>query len=110
MAEFQLERLTLDDDRALHGLSSGLDKGQIAIHVHGTWGNFYENTIATAFADLYASFGYGFATVNVPGHDSESTSEVFEESLQALALWAHHLAPTGNILWQAHSLGALKVV
>jgi pimeloyl-ACP methyl ester carboxylesterase len=109
MHNFNLSQIDFDG-RPLHGLSSGLDRGRIVIHVHGTWGNFYENQIATAFAQHYETLGYGFATVNIPGHDAESQQESFGESLPALSQWANHLLPRGEIVWQGHSLGALKIM
>jgi pimeloyl-ACP methyl ester carboxylesterase len=107
--QWQLARLDRPSG-ALHGLTTGSDESSMAIHFHGTWGNFYENAIATAFAPIYAHHGYAFSTVNLPGHDGESMTEKFEDSLDAISDWIAHLAQDRNVVIQAHSLGALKTM
>jgi hypothetical protein len=94
----------------LHGLVSDNDRELLAIHVHGTWGNFYANTITTAFVPTYASIGADWATVNVPGHDEESTTEVFDDSIPALLAWIDELSRGRDLIFQGHSLGAAKVM
>ncbi len=94
----------------LHGLRSGTVPS-CAIHIHGTWGNFYENPFALQLSDTYQRTGWSYASVNNIGHDGGSIEEDFEESLPEIADWVNYLSP-GNepIILQGHSLGALKIL
>lgn len=97
-------------NRLIHGLvTPGAIDTPIAIHLHGTGGNFYSNRIATAFAELYMRFGYRFATVNLPGFDSEYRTENITDYGPALDAWLTRIS-TGEYLLQGHSLGALKTI
>lgn len=97
-------------DRRLHGLvTCGATDSPIAVHLHGTGGNFYANKIATAFAPVYREFGYRFATINLPGYDSEYRTENYADYGPALDSWLKRLS-TGDYLLQGHSLGALKAL
>jgi pimeloyl-ACP methyl ester carboxylesterase len=94
-----------------HGLSSG-EGSFVALHFHGTWGNFYENPFALGLAATYNATGLMYASVNIPGHDGESIAEDFDDSLEAISAWVEHFLPTseGRLLIQGHSLGSLKVL
>jgi pimeloyl-ACP methyl ester carboxylesterase len=108
--KFELVRATTPMGE-YQGLLHKVDAKRIAIHVHGTWGNFYENSIATSMAGAYARRGISFASINIPGRDYESVHEHFAASHQVLEAWVDRLAPNlDELIWQGHSLGALKVV
>lgn len=94
----------------LHGFVVG-DTGPLAVHLHGTWGNFYENAFVTAVARGYRERGWRYASVNLPSHDGGSVKEQPADSLDALARWVETLAPEGGpLVLQGHSLGALKAI
>lgn len=108
----KFELRTLDTPRGTyHGLYHPVVRDKLAIHVHGTWGNFYENPIATWMAQAYADSGYSFASVNVPGKDFESVHEDLASSSGVMSAWVGALAPdVKSLIWQGHSLGSLKIV
>jgi pimeloyl-ACP methyl ester carboxylesterase len=93
-----------------HGLSTG-QSAPLCLHVHGTWGNFYENPFVFQLTDTYVAAGYSYASTNNPGHDGGSMHEDFDASLPVLYEWISHLSPqAGELVLQGHSLGALKVM
>ncbi|WP_433314989.1 alpha/beta hydrolase [Micromonospora chersina] len=80
------------------------------MHIHGTWGNFYENAFIHALATVYSENGYSFATVNVPGHDYESVHEHLDDFYPAINEWLKVLnANEAPLILQGHSLGAVKI-
>lgn len=94
----------------LHGMQIGAE-GDLALHFHGTWGNFYENPFVTALAQTYGDCGWRYASVNLPSHDGGSIDEELSDSLDAIQAWIERLArPGSKIIVQAHSLGAIKVI
>lgn len=98
------------DELLLHGVESAEGSG-LALHVHGTWGNFYENPFVFSLSTVYLSHGIRYATVNNPGHDAGSMTERFDDSLIAIEGWIKKLdRGDGAIILQGHSLGALKVL
>jgi alpha-beta hydrolase superfamily lysophospholipase len=107
----QYEFLTLQaGSSALHGLKTG-HAPRCVIHIHGTWGNFYENPFALQLSDTYVNAGWSYATVNNQGHDGGSITEEFGASLPEIAAWANRLAPNQEpLILQGHSLGALKIL
>jgi pimeloyl-ACP methyl ester carboxylesterase len=107
MNEWSLERLK---DPALQGLSTGTGHRR-ALHVHGSWGNFYENTIATDTAAAYIANGWNYATVNTVGHDAGTIAEDLS-SVADIQAWMDYFASKGTRDWvlQGHSLGALKII
>lgn len=110
MTTYRFETLTRPAEH-LHGVSAG-DADKLAIHVHGTWGNFYENPFALGIAPSYLSAGYRYASINTPGHDGGSIDEDFDESIQAVGDWVDALKRPGDsrLILQGHSLGALKLM
>lgn len=99
-------------DSDLHGLwAENPGREGVAVHIHGTWGNFYGNPFIVKTADLYTSSPLGgFLTANFPGHDETAVFERWEDFTPALDLWLENVAPTGPVLLQGHSLGALKAI
>lgn len=106
---FNLHRISVGN-QVLHGIATEGDvNSPIAIHLHGTGGNFYFNAIATQLADTYRENGYRFASVNLPAYDADYRTEDFSAYRQALDAWLAHLS-SGEYLLQGHSLGALKAL
>lgn len=106
---FNLHRISVGN-QVLHGIATEGDlSSPIAIHLHGTGGNFYFNAIATQLADTYRETGYRFASVNLPAYDADYRTEEFSAYRTALDAWLAHLS-TGEYLLQGHSLGALKAL
>jgi len=98
------------EDCLLHGVQSVAGKG-LALHVHGTWGNFYENPFVFSLSEVYLRRGMRYASVNNPGHDGGSITERFDDSLVAISSWIEQLDQgEGSVILQGHSLGALKVL
>jgi hypothetical protein len=97
-------------DGSLHGLTAG-NEPRLAIHIHGTWGNFYENPFALGLSDTYTAAGWSYASVNNRGHDGGSVEERYDASLPEIAAWVDKLAPDDRpVILQGHSLGALKIL
>jgi pimeloyl-ACP methyl ester carboxylesterase len=109
MAKFDLVHIASEDE-TLHGLATQHGDDGLVVHLHGSWGNFYENAIATDLTDAYSSYGFRFAAVNDRGHDYGTVHEDLDVSLSDLPRWIDYLAPKGPIILQAHSLGALKAM
>ena len=108
MTDWRVERLS---EPALQGLSTG-DLERRAIHIHGSWGNFYENPIALETQAAYSSRGYGYASVNTLGHDAGTIDEDISASTSDILAWVEYFNARGTNEWilQGHSLGALKIV
>lgn len=97
--------------QTLHGLRSVTSEGApTAIHVHGTWGNFYANPFIVPLAATYAKNGLNYITANFPGHDETAQTENFGDFENALHGLVEKFAPRGGLLLQGHSLGALKIL
>ncbi|MFD3723380.1 alpha/beta fold hydrolase [Streptomyces sp. NPDC058674] len=107
----QFELVTVPfGDGLLHGMAHG-SGDVVALHLHGTWGNFYENPFVAALAPVYADRGIRYAAVNLPSHDGGSIAESMSDSISALEAWVAELAPPGaTVILQGHSLGALKII
>jgi pimeloyl-ACP methyl ester carboxylesterase len=103
--------LTLQTESgSLHGLQAAHGP-RYGIHVHGTWGNFYENPFALGLTRTYADIGWSYASVNNSGHDGGSILEKFDDSLPEISAWIKRLCPNGEpVVIQGHSLGALKIM
>jgi pimeloyl-ACP methyl ester carboxylesterase len=108
MAYFRLETINVNG-RDLHGITTA-GSDSLAIHVHGTWGNFYGNPFINATADLYNRLGYAFLSANFPGHDETAVSENFDDFTPALDAWVDTMDTNASIILQGHSLGALKIL
>ncbi len=95
----------------LHGVSTNLENAHgTVVYVHGTGGNYHEHSFIDASADLYTNSGRNFLAVNVPGHDATAFDESFDDSIAALDGWITQDAPTGPLVLQGHSSGALKML
>lgn len=104
------ELVTVEHDGGnLHGIVTG-SGDKLAIHVHGTWGNFYGNHFVGELAQTYVDRGYRYAALNFPGHDETAISERFEQFPPALSAWLNRLNAPDQFLLQGHSLGALKAL
>jgi pimeloyl-ACP methyl ester carboxylesterase len=106
-----LRHLDLGSAR-LHGIETWPDQPRgLLIHLHGTWGNFYANSLVEEVAKAALSEGWGFASVNLPGHDETAMDESLEDSSTAVTQWIELLNPRGlPVVIQGHSLGALKAI
>lgn len=108
------EFLTLEKNGTLlHGAKSETkqNNNSIAIHIHGSWGNFYENPFALELAGTYNQQGFDYASVNLSGHDGGTINESFADSVEEIIAWSDLLgAGKSNIVLQGHSLGALKLI
>jgi pimeloyl-ACP methyl ester carboxylesterase len=102
--------------------------GRLVLHVHGSYGNFYENLFLDSMAAAYTSAGAAFLTVNTRGHDYYADFKMkragggyderriggflerFEECLLDIKAWIDFAAGEGygSVLLQGHSLGAMK--
>jgi pimeloyl-ACP methyl ester carboxylesterase len=102
--------------------------GRLVLHVHGSYGNFYENLFLDAMAAAYTSTGVAFLTVNTRGHDYYADFKMkragggyderriggflerFEECLLDIKAWIDFASGEGcgSVLLQGHSLGAMK--
>lgn len=101
---------------------------RLVLHIHGSYGNFYENLFLDYLAAAYTASGTAFLTTNNRGHDYYADfwvsrpdgdcdakriggiRERFEESVLDIRAWADFAAAQGfrTILLQGHSLGAMK--
>lgn len=111
MDSTKIELVTLErkGEERLHGACIGNGE-KLALHIHGTGGNFYENTFALGLCGLYNDAGYTYASVNNPGHDVNMTEENFDDSLESVVAWCDQIAPESRIVLQGYSLGALKIM
>lgn len=83
----------------------------IAIHFHGSWGNFYENPFALGLAETYNKLGIDYASVNLSSHDGGTVNEDFAESVEEISAWVEFLTQEDTkVILQGHSLGALKII
>ena len=97
----------------LHGLlshPSASERVGLAIHVHGTWGNFYGNDVVAELGRVYNEHGYSFLAANFSGHDENSIYEEFETFPASLVAWLDAVPVQGRLILQGHSLGALKIL
>jgi pimeloyl-ACP methyl ester carboxylesterase len=82
----------------------------LAVHVHGTAGNFYGNPFVVPTAEFHLAAGRSFLTANFPGHDDTAAFEDFDDFTPALDAWLDGYAGDLPIILQGHSLGALKIL
>lgn len=102
--------LEREGEPTLHGMTAG-QGSSLALHIHGSWGNFYENPFVVELAGSYISTGYQYASINTPGHDYGTINEKFDDSFLAIQSWCEQLTGSDTkILLQGHSLGALKIL
>jgi pimeloyl-ACP methyl ester carboxylesterase len=127
-----IELVTTEDKLILQGMVCRPDEsvanGVTVIHVHGSYGNFYENFFLAPMADACQKLGATFVSINTRGRDyladlksrqpDRYTStriggirEVFQESTKDIAAWVEWARAHGSgaVILQGHSLGAMKV-
>lgn len=106
----RIVHLDRKNERTLEGSVTG-DASRLALHIHGSYGNYWENPFVKKLAPLYVNAGYSYASVNNPGHDDNTTHENFSESFDVIAAWIKQLTEPGEkLILQGHSLGALKII
>jgi pimeloyl-ACP methyl ester carboxylesterase len=101
---------------------------RLVLHIHGSYGNFYENLFLDDVADAYAASGTALLSVNTRGHDYYADFktrrpqggydskriggilEKFSECLLDIRAWIDLAQEQGftTVLLQGHSLGAMK--
>lgn len=101
----------------------------VVIHVHGSYGNFYENFFLDDMAEEFAAHGVSFLSGNTRGRDYYADfkikkpdgydsrriggiREVFSECKLDINAWVKLALSRGfrKIVLQGHSLGAMKVI
>ncbi len=128
----RIDIVTTDDKYILHGMVCRPTQPQPAttwvIHVHGSYGNFYENFFLGPMADAYTKAGIAFVSVNTRGRDYYADfktreegkyssrriggiREVFSECIHDIRPWIQYARENraSRIVLQGHSLGAMKV-
>ena len=126
----ELLKIETRDKLLLHGMFCPGQSNEIAIiHVHGSYGNFYENFFLDEMSENYNKSGISFLSVSTRGRDYYSDfkilkenkyesiriggiREIFQDSVTDIASWIDFLKNKGfkKIILQGHSLGAMKVV
>ena len=101
---------------------------RLALHIHGSYGNFYENLLLDDMADAYTATGTAFLSLNTRGHDYYADFktrlpqggygskriggilEKFGDCLLDIRSWFDSAQSQGfaTVLLQGHSLGAMK--
>ena len=101
---------------------------RLVLHIHGSYGNFYENLFLDSVADAYSTSGTAFLSVNTRGHDYYADFktrlpqggydskriggilEQFGKCLLDVRAWIDFAQGQGftTVLLQGHSLGAMK--
>jgi pimeloyl-ACP methyl ester carboxylesterase len=126
----EIVRTYTEDNLNLQGmLCSALSPThRLVLHIHGSYGNFYENLFLDNMADAYTATGTAFLSVNTRGHDYYADFktrlpqggsgskriggilEKFGECLLDIRAWIDFAQSQGfsTILLQGHSLGAMK--
>src|SRR5215218_2550319 len=130
MMKGNIVRVTAEDGLILQGFIGGGEPNPIAVvHIHGSYGKFFENFFLDNMAAAFESMGVTFASIGTRGRDYyadykikrdekyESVriggiGEVFQESQRDIAAWISFLRDRGtsHFILQGHSLGAMKAV
>ena len=128
----RIETVTTEDKYILHGMvcepEVAAATGTWVVHVHGSYGNFYENFFLTPIADAYMKAGVAFVSINTRGReyyadfktreeDKYSSRriggihEIFRECLRDIRPWIQNAKDPGAklVVLEGHSLGAMKV-
>jgi pimeloyl-ACP methyl ester carboxylesterase len=126
----EIVRTYTEDNLNLQGLlcaPSGQTR-RLVLHVHGSYGNFYENLFLDYMADAYTASGSAFLSVNTRGHDYYADFktqrsqggydskriggilEKFGECLLDIRAWIDFTQDRDftDVILQGHSLGAMK--
>lgn len=97
----------------------------VVIHVHGNYGNFYNNKFLWFMSKTYTSFGIDFLTFNLSAHDGlcegyqngslryvGGAISKYEESILDIDAAIQYVKGLGytRIILQGHSLGCDKVI
>jgi alpha-beta hydrolase superfamily lysophospholipase len=124
--------VTTKDQIILHGIVCIPPNHQVnstcVIHVHGSYGNFYENFFLAPMAHAFNAQGISFIAINTRGRDyladfktleTDKYSsrriggirEVFKNCEHDIRAWVEYARSIGcsKIVLQGHSLGAMKV-
>lgn len=128
----QIVTVTTDDSYILHGMVcvpiSVQPSDLWIIHVHGSYGNFYENFFLSPIAVSYTKAGISFVSINTRGRDYYADlktkgldkysskriggiREVFADCVRDIRPWIRYAQQQGasRVVLQGHSLGAMKV-
>lgn len=77
----RLIKFSSPNGRLLHGLFYEESKNNIAvIHVHGSYGNFYQNDFIPIMAQKYLENNINFLTFNLTGHDGISEGQYIKDN------------------------------
>jgi pimeloyl-ACP methyl ester carboxylesterase len=105
---------TLDnvDLQGLHFRAQGEAGDRVIIHLHGIWGNCYENPFIDHFISAYPQQGFAYMTVNTRFHDGGSLRGKFETCLLDIRAWLDYAQRLGyrSVILQGHSLGTHQAV
>ena len=114
--KYPIVRVKTVDDVELQGMRLGEEVASSAhglvIHLHGIWGNFYENPFIDYFAEFYPRLGFVFLSANTRFHDGGSLTGRFETCLADIQAWLDYAATSGynSVILQGHSLGTMQAV
>jgi pimeloyl-ACP methyl ester carboxylesterase len=126
----EIVRTYTEDNLNLQGVfcTAQSSTHRLVLHIHGSYGNFYENLFLDSTADEYTATGTAFLSVNTRGHDYYADFktklpqgncgskriggilEKFGECLLDIRAWIDFARSQGftTVLLQGHSLGAMK--
>lgn len=120
---FPIVKVTTQDGLVLHGmLSEPKTKSEdILIHIHGSAGNFYQNSFYPFISEMANGINTAFLSTNNRGtgiYDIEKGTkstgaalELFEECLLDIDAWIEFVLSMGykNIILEGHSFGTNKI-
>lgn len=126
----EIARTYTEDNLNLQGVfcTAQSSAHRLVLHIHGSYGNFYENLFLDNMADAYTSSGTALLAVNTRGHDYYADFktrrpeggydsmriggilEKFGDCLLDTRAWMDFAQSQGftTVLLQGHSLGAMK--
>ncbi len=121
----RLVTVSATDGLRLKGyLAVGESNVATIVHIHGNFGNFYENEFIPIMAEAYSAAGVNFLSVNNRGHDG--MAEAYRDStlvyvggaielpdqclydIEGAAQFAARLGP--RVILQGHSFGCARVL
>ena len=122
--ENPLVKVVTSDRYPLHGLllKPAKKTKTIIIHMHGSAGNFYQNTFYPFLFEMANDLGVSFLSTNSRGtgvYDVEvgtkyrgAAIEIFEECLLDIDAWIEYALGLGytNIILEGHSFGTNKIL
>jgi len=122
------ELVTFKNEREFHhdGILYQDDKHAVTIvHVHGSFGNFYQNEFLRIMADAYVDAGINFLSFNLAGHDAMAEGyrhewdfeyvggaiTQFDECLLDIQAAVDFVQPfSERVILQGHSIGCDRVL